>query len=446
MNLTALVNFFLHKEHFNDRNIHKKYRLLVKACLLTSLFSGTYAIMSVYYSYDKGVYLMLFNVVGFLCLPFLAKTKIRFHILGNLYVLIGGVAVIALTYFSGGIWSAIYPWIISIPLLAILVVGKKSGLFWGALSFICMIWFGAMAMSDFSFPKEYDVSMHTSWYASVLPGLLLLILFIALVFENIQSKALKGLQKRNKQLEIQQETIGQQSAELGRLIEEKDYIIRILAHDLRNPLKNINSLLNLLKLESDGEKKEQYHNMIYQSSINAQNLVKRVLEMDASDQKDIAINFESFNLTRYLNELLTNANDIASRKQIKVELVDDGGAKNVYADKTYISLIFENLVSNAVKFSEPHTSVHMETSIEDNEVLVRVSDEGPGIHPEEQRLLFKKFSRLSNRPTAGESSTGLGLSLVKRYVSLINGKVWYERNEDKKGATFVVSIPLYMDN
>ena len=71
----------------------------------------------------------------------------------------------------------------------------------------------------------------------------------------------------------------------------------------------------------------------------------------------------------------------------------------------------------------------------------QVIDEGPGIAPEEEDQLFKKFSKLSARPTAGESSTGLGLSLVKRYVELIGGKVWYE-GKYGTGAIFSVEFPL----
>ena len=72
---------------------------------------------------------------------------------------------------------------------------------------------------------------------------------------------------------------------------------------------------------------------------------------------------------------------------------------------------------------------------------IKVIDEGPGIDPKEENQLFKKFTKLSAKPTAGETSTGLGLSLVKRYISLIGGNVWLEKHSGT-GATFIVELPL----
>ena len=103
---------------------------IVQGTSLTSLFSNSYIWLSVIFEFDKGIYLMVFNVIGFLILAFLAKTRIKIGVLGNIYVFVGAFAVIVLTYFSGGLWSGIYPWIISIPVLAILVVDKWSGAAW----------------------------------------------------------------------------------------------------------------------------------------------------------------------------------------------------------------------------------------------------------------------------------------------------------------------------
>lgn len=105
-------------------------------------------------------------------------------------------------------------------------------------------------------------------------------------------------------------------------------------------------------------------------------------------------------------------------------------------------MIFENLLSNAIKFSEEGKNIEVIISNSDEYLLINVIDEGAGIDPSEEDKLFKKFSKLSARPTAGESSTGLGLSLVKRYVELSNGKVWHERNTNAQGAIFKVQLPL----
>jgi len=79
-----------------------------------------------------------------------------------------------------------------------------------------------------------------------------------------------------------------------------------------------------------------------------------------------------------------------------------------------------------------------------NRVRIHVKDQGPGVLPDEQDRLFKKFSKLSARPTGEEDSTGLGLSLVKIYVEQIDGKIWYD-DELSKGAAFVVELPLIIE-
>ncbi|MEM7549565.1 MAG: HAMP domain-containing sensor histidine kinase [Bacteroidota bacterium] len=441
MSISALINFFINPIHYNDADQFRHARLFVKASFLTSLFSNSYVWLSVIFEFEKGVYLMVFNVLGFLILPFLSKTKLPIVWIGNLYVFVGAFAVIILTYYSGGLWSAIYPWIISIPILALLVVNRLSASVWGGISFGVMVAFGLMEYYGYQFPLEYNTDQKTLWFITIVPGLLLIILFISFVFEYTQTKALKEVQIKNALLEEQKSTISEQSEELKTLIEDKDYIIRILAHDLRNPLANIQGLTFLIENENDADQKNTYLSMIKQAVSNAQNLVQRVLEMDESDQDDVRVNIEELDINKYVSESVEHMREAAQKKSIEINLDQEPDPVIIHADKTYLLQIFENLLSNAIKFSPKETVIKVLISIKEENVHVRIMDEGPGIHPEEQGKLFQKFSKLSTRPTGGESSTGLGLSLVKRYVELIDGKVWYE-DEASKGSTFVVEFPL----
>lgn len=441
MKIAPLIEFFIHPSYKDTPGAHRKARLFVRASLLTSLFSNSYIWLSLFFEYQRGVNLMIFNVAGFLALAFLAKTKISLKLLGNLYVLVGAVAVITLTYYSGGMWSAIYPWIISIPVLALLVVDKTSGIFWGILSYVVMMWFGIQSLNGYEFPLEYNVEMRTLWFVSVVPGLLLIVMLVSLVFEGVQAKALINLETKNEQLEDQKATISSQAVELERLIEDKDHIIRILAHDLKNPLANITTISNLVEKETDPEKQKEYIAMIDRVSSNAQSLVNRVVEMARLDQGNLKLSVEAIDVTEELEKVIADSIEVAHSKEIIINLRSEATRFEVSADKTYFQQIFENLISNAVKFSQKNTTVEVVVSNTDTHVHVKVIDEGPGIDPREEDRLFKKFSKLSTKPTAGESSTGLGLSLTKQYVEQINGQVWYE-NTVKVGSTFVVELPL----
>lgn len=438
MNITGFTDYFINPAHFAERDVLRKSRLLVRACVLTSLFSTSYIYLSYVFGYEKGIYLMTFNVVGFLLIPFCLKTKLPIAIPGNVYVLVGASAIIILTYFSGGVWSAIYPWIISIPILALLVVGRVSGAIWGVLSFIAMLWFAYLAYEGVALPVEYDASQRTLWYISILPGLLLITLFIAFVFDYSKTRVLKELEVNNSLLIEKQSTIEEQSEELKTLIDEKDYIIRILAHDLRNPLKNMKSLTQLLSGEKDESFQQEYINRLDQSSNNALSLVNKILELDAASNAQ-KVEFEAVDVQQCLVALIDTFKQAADQKHIELTISNTSKSPLVWADKAYLILIFENLLSNAVKFSPNDSTVSVKITDYENQIRVTFSDQGPGIQDDEQDKLFQKFARLSNKPTAGESSTGLGLSLVKKYVELIDGKVWYD-NHISNGATFVVEL------
>ncbi|WP_339815776.1 HAMP domain-containing sensor histidine kinase [uncultured Imperialibacter sp.] len=440
MQLSHLVDFFLHPVYFEQPDQLRKARLFVRGCLLTSLFSTSYVWLSVLFEYQKGVYFMVMNVVGFLLLPLLAKTRLPIALLGNLYVTLGATAVLVLTYFSGGIWSAIYPWIVSIPLLALLVVDKFSGAVWGGIALACMVYFGVLDMRGIALPVEYNVEMKTWWFTTILTGLLLIILFVGFVFEVVQTGALRELESKNAKLEEQKTTIASQSEALEKLIEEKDYIIRILAHDLRNPLSNIDGLADMMESKRYVGQEDEFLGMVKRTANNALHLIERVLEMDKADQRE-SIDMDPVDVAEVLQELIESINETARRKDIAIKLNNAARSTSVVGERVYVLQIFENLLSNAIKFSKGGTKVSITVANTNSSLMVKVADEGPGVRPEEEDRLFKKFSKLSSRPTGEESSAGLGLSLVKRYVELLGGKIWHEGGA-AIGATFAVELPL----
>jgi signal transduction histidine kinase len=441
MKIGEITNFFIPKSRITSRADLRRSKLVVRGALLTSLFSSSYLLLSLYFDFDIGVKLMAFNVIGFLCLPFLFRTSASLNFIGNLYVLIGAIAVIILSIASGGIYSAIYPWIISIPILALLVVNRKSAIVWGVLSFLTMVIMGIVTILGFEFPNQFTSDVNI-WITVVQPGLLLIIFSIAYVFQLSQTQALTKVANQNSILIEQKSTIASQKEELTSLIDDKNYIIRILAHDIRSPLKNIQGLIKLMELETEEKRKMEITELLLQTSLNAENLVNRVLEMDKSEDDNTKSNFTAININSLLEDLVQNMQELANRKHINISFNDDSENWIIEADKTYIHLIFENLLSNAIKFSEEGKNIELRLKEINGSLRISIIDEGPGIETDEEDKLFKKFSKLSTRPTGGETSTGLGLSLVKRYVELSNGQVWFERNPNKQGAIFTVELPL----
>lgn len=442
MNIASCIDYFIHPSRFENQELLRRARLLVRGSLTTSIFSVIYLLTSIYFDFGPGKYLLITNAIGFLLLPFLIKTRLPINFLGNLYIFIGAYAVIALSYFSGGVDSALYAWIIAIPICALLIVNRQSAYYWGFVSFIAMIIIGWGSIQGYDYPLAYNTSMRAEWLTSIYTGLLLLFFFIMLVFEYTQSKALKQLEEQNAILANQTNTISDQKEKLAALIDEKDYIIRILAHDLRSPLNNIKGLVMLMEMEASDKDLKEYRALLLKTTLGAENLVNKVLEMDKSEQEDLDAQMKELDFWPLLQQLIHKMQELANRKNIVISLENKAENTWIKADKTYLNLIFENLISNAIKFSESHKTIVVKLTNIAKKLKVEVVDQGPGISSGEENRLFKKFSKLSTKPTAGETSTGLGLSLVKRYIELINGEVRHEKGPDNIGANFIVEIPL----
>jgi len=129
----------------------------------------------------------------------------------------------------------------------------------------------------------------------------------------------------------------------------------------------------------------------------------------------------------------------ALAKNIHISYVFPESEIIVMTDSSAFHEVLDNLVSNAIKFSFPASQVLLEVVLtQNNSVRICVKDSGPGLTKEDQSKLFGKFMRLSAQPTGGEHSTGLGLSIVKKLVEAMNGKIWCE-SEAGKGATFIIN-------
>jgi signal transduction histidine kinase len=149
---------------------------------------------------------------------------------------------------------------------------------------------------------------------------------------------------------------------------------------------------------------------------------------------------ETIDLPVLLKKVTASFDKLAARKNITLDARLDHEGFLIKGDSVFLTEIAENLLSNALKFSYPGKTVQVTITESDAGIQLCVQDEGPGVTMEDHDKLFQKFQRLSAQPTDGERSTGLGLSIVKKYVELMNGKVWCESGAGK-GAKFCVEFP-----
>ena len=230
---------------------------------------------------------------------------------------------------------------------------------------------------------------------------------------------------------------------LIKLNNEKNELIGVVSHDLRNPLNQIKGMANLLVLdggENLKESQQEYVNNVMESCDRLMNMITRILDVNAIESNKINIKLDESDLEQLVKMVSTNCQLIAVKKEIEIESVSESSNTKALVDKNYLIQVLENLVSNAVKFSEKGKSITLRVRDDKKHVLILVEDRGPGISQEDQLRMFQSFEKLTARPTDGESSHGLGLSIVKRYVEAMNGKIEVE-SQLGKGTAFILSFP-----
>jgi signal transduction histidine kinase len=236
--------------------------------------------------------------------------------------------------------------------------------------------------------------------------------------------------------------VAQRTAELVALNEEKNLLIGLVAHDLRGPVGRVNALVDMIRLGSHNLTPEQheYLQMILESNEHLLSLIDRILNVEAIEAGSFTLSPECIDVAALLHEQLADFRAAAARKHITLESHGLHEPVPGTIDRNFFIQILENLLSNALKFSYPGTRVFVRMRTDEAWLYLEVQDEGPGLSAADHARLFGKFQRLSARPTGGEPSSGLGLSIVKKYVELMQGKVWCE-SEKGKGAMFVVQLP-----
>jgi PAS domain S-box-containing protein len=281
----------------------------------------------------------------------------------------------------------------------------------------------------------------------------------------------------------QNRTLSTKNDELIRLDNEKNDILGIVSHDLKNPMTSIMGLTELLQnaaeFEMDSAMQMSILGQIYESSQRMMALLKNLLDMNAIESGLIQLNFCTVKLSSIAGFVMWDYQARAQMKNITLHFEDAANISQhdqdlVMVDEVKIHQVIDNLLSNAVKYSpydknvwvrlqrvEKPAQQSVEKSVEKYAegvggqrppafgttaletsffVRLQIQDEGPGISGEDMQKLFGRFMRLSAQPTAGEHSSGLGLSIVKKIVEAMHGSVWCESTIDR-GASFFVEFP-----
>jgi ligand-binding sensor domain-containing protein/signal transduction histidine kinase len=219
----------------------------------------------------------------------------------------------------------------------------------------------------------------------------------------------------------------------------KTELLSIAAHDLKTPLQSIIGFGELLAQSEEGPKSREYGSFSSQAARRMLHIVQRLLQSDALE-RGLGPERRVLDLGA-LAASVTEA--IRPQAAVKQQTIGAAAAERclVEGDEEWLRQVLENLLGNAVKYSPPGAPIQLSVRRSNGSVLLEVKDDGPGLTASDMQRLFGRFQRLSARPTAGESASGLGLHLVKQLVERQGGRVWAESEGPGRGSRFLVELP-----
>ncbi|GGX05919.1 sensor histidine kinase [Undibacterium macrobrachii] len=270
-----------------------------------------------------------------------------------------------------------------------------------------------------------------------------------------QAQLLSISQKAEQELESK---IQQRTKEMAELIErlekldkQKNEFLGIAAHDLKNPLTGIIGLSDLMrKLEPSitPEQRYSYLERISRSGNRMMHIITNLLDVNAMESGNAKLEKNTINIVELCHQVLIQYEHNLRAKELQYQLnfSDTEYASNppslmVLVDQNACFQVLDNLISNAIKYSPIGKLITIQLSRHEEFAQICIQDQGQGLTAEDQQRLFERFSKLSSVPTAGEHSTGLGLSIVKKLTEAMGGTVSCE-SEFGNGCSFVVELPL----
>jgi two-component system, sensor histidine kinase and response regulator len=262
-------------------------------------------------------------------------------------------------------------------------------------------------------------------------------------YENAVEKN-KELELTNKKLRILQEEMEQRNEQLRLLNEQKNMLLGMAAHDLRNPLYLIGGYSDHLLKDSKHPLSPDHRNMIsaiQSSSTFMVQMINDLLDVHKIESGSFEMQMEMSDFMTVLDQLIESQSFVARKKGIELTVSAPPAIPRFVFDAARLTQVMVNLVDNAIKFSFKGSVIDIIVAYTDDRLRFSVRDHGPGIPDQEIGKLFKPFSTTSVKPTNNEKTTGLGLAIAHSIVTKHGGGISVE-SVSGKGCTFTVEIPM----
>jgi signal transduction histidine kinase len=416
-----------------DEESLRRARLITRFGALGLVFGLIYMCFYLAIGHIWGAVIVSLCSIGVAASPSIMVARRAIGPAGHFFQFVLTLGFFSLCCVEGGVHGHALAWLTCIPLCALLLLGVRASGIWLAIAFLTATLVVGGEMAGLRLPSTYDPRWEPLVSAAGYLGLVVFMSALGLIFERGRSHAFRQLQDALHELS----STNQRLVSVNR---EKDEFLGIAAHDLKNPLTVIMASSEMIRLTPEKKQVDQMANKITLASERMHRLIKDLLDANAIEQGRYASSLETCGLRPLVEQIVEQNVIAAQRKKIEIRF-GQGKDLNVRTDSAATLQILDNLLSNAVKYSPFDTTVHVHVVPEKEFALVIVRDEGPGLSEEDQTRLFQKFCRLSSRPTGGESSTGLGLSIAYRLAKTLGGDIQC-RSTLGNGTTFILRLPL----
>lgn len=430
--LTDSIGRAIPGEFAADPEKARRAFFLVAFARMAVLFGGGFTIFYFLLGHYLGSGIVLSCTVLLALTPHVLKWSRSLDITSHYQVAIFAIGFTGLCFIEGGLHSHAIAWLATAPLIALLQVGILRSLPWFLFAALGMALYVVLELVGFDVPRTYPEEWSLLVASAGNVTLLIFFYVLGLAFEQARSNA-------QTQLESALGELASANQRLLQLNEEKNEFLGVAAHDLRNPLATIMMSAELLQMKPElGDSKHTQR--ILNEATRMRDLLNNLLDVNRIEEGRFDLQMEPVSVGETLAKILTDFEELAAHKGQKLLFVDESGGAMVRLDVRALRQIVENYVTNAIKYSPLDTEVRIRCLHDADCAMIEVTDQGPGMNEEQIQQLFAKFSKVGTEPTGGETSVGLGLSIVKRLAELMEGDVGC-RSQPGQGATFYVSFP-----
>ncbi|MBV6512877.1 MAG: Adaptive-response sensory-kinase SasA [Ignavibacteriaceae bacterium] len=314
-------------------------------------------------------------------------------------------------------------------------------------------------------PLVYSFSITHSWYTSPLAIILGSFLLIGVIVSGINlfvnfriNRLEEGRITLEKKVEERTKALLEAKKEAEKLLndtiksknevefvnEQIKKLLGIAAHDLKSPLQSILGLSHLIQEEQEIDPAKEYAQVIADAANKMILQINDLLETAVFDTATAELTREIFDMREIIYEVAENNRTRAEQKHQKI-LVTAKEELPVNSSRDWLRRALDNLVNNAVKYSPQNKNIALKAWKDRHTIYLSVSDDGPGFNSGDIKNLFVRFRRLSAKPTGGESSTGLGLALVKEMLTALGGEISLSQSSSG-GAEFTIRLNLHKES